>query len=174
MEGAFRSEAPIRTPDTVLNDPGSSDAAKRGTRHTLVGVMETVLRLIHPLTPFISEEIWQRMAPLAGVRGDTVMRQPYPAPEEDRIDRQAIEEIDWVRGFIMGVRKIRSGMSIDPRKPLPVRRTRMLLLCNDRDEVLLEKRPPTGIWAGCGAFPKLTTAPRRRPPPAWIPGSASR
>ncbi|MGD8311250.1 MAG: valine--tRNA ligase [Gammaproteobacteria bacterium] len=104
----------------VLSGPDSSEAARRGTRRTLVRVMETVLRLIHPLAPFISEEIWQRMAPLAGVTGATIMRQPYPLADEGRIDPAAVEEIDWVRDFIIGVRKIRSGMNIDPRKPLPV------------------------------------------------------
>ncbi|MDX2417893.1 MAG: class I tRNA ligase family protein, partial [Xanthomonadales bacterium] len=68
---------------------------------------------------FISEEIWQRMAPLAGVEGKTIMRQPYPAPDRDRIDQQSLEEISWVKDFIIGVRKIRSGMNIDPRKLLP-------------------------------------------------------
>jgi valyl-tRNA synthetase len=82
--------------------------------------METILRLIHPLAPFISEEIWQRMAPLAGIEGNTIMRQPYPAPDTDGIDQAALAEIAWVKSFIAGVRKIRSGMNIDPRKLLPV------------------------------------------------------
>ena len=104
----------------VLTNPENPEAALRGTRMTLVRVMETVLRLIHPLTPYISEEIWQRMAPLAGIEGDTIMRQPYPAADPDRIDPDAINEIEWIKSFIIGVRKIRSGMNIDPRKMLPV------------------------------------------------------
>ena len=104
----------------VLTNPESPEAALRGTRRTLVRVMETVLRLIHPLTPYISEEIWQRMAPLAGIEGDTIMRQPYPAADPDRIDHEAINEVEWIKSFIVGVRKIRSGMNIDPRKMLPV------------------------------------------------------
>ena len=104
----------------VITNPKSTEAALRGTRKTLVRVMETVLRLIHPLTPYISEEIWQRMAPLAGVEGDTIMRQPYPAADTDKIDHEAISEIEWIKDFIIGVRKIRSGMNIDPRKMLPV------------------------------------------------------
>jgi valyl-tRNA synthetase len=70
--------------------------------------------------PFVTEEIWQRMAPLAGIAGRTIMQQPYPAPDEQLYDRNAIDEIEWVKAFIIGVRKIRSGMNIDPRKPLPV------------------------------------------------------
>jgi valyl-tRNA synthetase len=104
----------------VLTSSDSAVEELRGTRHTLVTVMETVLRLIHPLAPFISEEIWQRMAPLAGIEGNTIMRQPYPAPDTDRIDQAALTEIAWVKSFIAGVRKIRSGMNIDPRKLLPV------------------------------------------------------
>jgi len=104
----------------VLTDPESSTEAQRGTRRTLVRVMETVLRLVHPLAPFISEEIWQRMAPLAGISGRTIMRQPYPAADLSLVDAAATAEIDWVKSVIAGVRKIRSGMSIDPRKPLPV------------------------------------------------------
>ena len=104
----------------VLTNPESPEAALRGTRRTLVRVMETVLRLIHPLTPYISEEIWQRMAPLAGVEGDTIMLQPYPAADPDMIDHEATSEVEWIKSFIIGVRKIRSGMNIDPRKMLPV------------------------------------------------------
>jgi len=104
----------------VLTAADSTAAAQRGTRRTLVSVMETLLRLAHPIIPFITEEIWQRMAPLAGISGDTVMRQPYPAPDAGMVDAGASREIDWVRTFIVGVRKIRSGMNIDPRKPLPV------------------------------------------------------
>ena len=104
----------------VLTDPDSSPAALRGTRRTLAGVMESVLRLLHPFTPFITEEIWQRMAPLAGVTGNTIMRQPYPVADDDLIDNNAMDDLDWVKDFINGVRKIRSGMNIDPRKQLPV------------------------------------------------------
>ena len=104
----------------VLTAPGSSLVAQRGTRRTLVRVMETILRLVHPLAPFISEEIWQRMAPLAGVSGRTIMRQPYPKPDLSLLNATASTEIEWVKNVIAGVRKIRSGMNIDPRKPLPV------------------------------------------------------
>ena len=104
----------------VLTNDTSSEAALRGTRQTLVRVLETVLRLAHPIIPFITEEIWQRVAPLAGVKGETIMRQPYPQADEALIDEAAMAEIDWVKQFVLGVRKIRSGMNIDPRKSLPV------------------------------------------------------
>jgi len=104
----------------VLTYPDSTTEELRGTRQTLVSVMETVLRLVHPIAPFISEEIWQRMAPLAGIEGKTIMRQPYPVANNDQINPVALAEIAWVKDFIAGVRKIRSGMNIDPRKLLPV------------------------------------------------------
>ncbi|MBI5460728.1 MAG: class I tRNA ligase family protein, partial [Gammaproteobacteria bacterium] len=104
----------------VLNNEASSDAAKRGTRRTLAHVLETLLRLAHPLMPFITEEIWQRVAPLAGVSGETIMLQPYPASDTSRIDAKAASDMDWVMQFILGVRKIRSGYDIKPGQPLPV------------------------------------------------------
>jgi valyl-tRNA synthetase len=104
----------------VLNDAQASDAALRATRHTLVRVLETILRLAHPVIPFITEEIWQRVAPLAGVQGDTLMHQPYPNADASLQDGEAQAEIEWVKQFVLGVRKIRSGYGIDPRKPLPV------------------------------------------------------
>ncbi|MGZ8143682.1 MAG: valine--tRNA ligase, partial [Methylosarcina sp.] len=93
---------------------------QRGTRKTLVTVLETVLRLAHPIIPFITEEIWQRVAPLAGINGDTIMLQPYPAPDPSKMDEQAIVEINWVMNFVLGVRRIRGEMNIAPGKPLPV------------------------------------------------------
>jgi len=104
----------------VLNDDAASEAAKRGTRRTLVRVLETILRLAHPVMPFITEELWQPVAPLAGKSGDTIMRQPFPEPDDARIDEAAIEELEWVKQFIMGVRRIRSEMDIAPARQVPV------------------------------------------------------
>ena len=104
----------------ILNNEAASDAAKRGTRQTLVRVLETLLRLMHPIMPFITEEAWQAVAPLAGKQGDTIMLQPYPQPDQSKIDTQAEAELDWVKQFIMGVRRIRSEMDIAPSKALPV------------------------------------------------------
>jgi len=104
----------------ILTNPDAGEAARRGTRQTLVRVLETVLRLAHPIIPFITEEIWQRIAPLAGAKGETITHQPYPRSDETLLDQAAMEEMEWVKQFVLGVRKIRSGMNIDPRKPLPV------------------------------------------------------
>ncbi len=102
------------------NLPGANAAAQRGTRRTLLTVLETVLRLAHPVMPFITEEIWQRVAGLLGIEGDTIMLQPYPGVDEAQFDDDAINEINWVMSFILGVRRIRGEMNIAPGKPLPV------------------------------------------------------
>jgi len=85
-----------------------------------VRVLESLLRLQHPLMPFITEEIWQSVAPLAGVEGDTIMLQTYPESDASKIDADAVRELEWVKEFVIGVRRIRSEMDIKPGKPLPV------------------------------------------------------
>ncbi len=95
-------------------------ALQRGTRKTLLSVLETVLRLAHPIMPFITEEIWQRVAPLAGVQAETIMLQAYPVSDTTQIDAEAVDAIEWTKQFILGVRRIRGEMNIAPGKPLPV------------------------------------------------------
>jgi valyl-tRNA synthetase len=104
----------------VLQGETASAAAKRGTRHTLVTVLEGLLRLAHPVMPFITEAIWQQVAPLAGRDGPTIMLQPYPEAEARRIDAQAEAEMEWLMACVLGVRQVRSGMDIPPGKPLPL------------------------------------------------------
>ncbi|MGQ0699994.1 MAG: valine--tRNA ligase [Panacagrimonas sp.] len=93
---------------------------QRGTRRTLVRVLETWLRLLHPIMPFITEEVWQRVAPLAGVEGETLMLRPYPVAQPEKIDDAAEADIEWLKGFILGVRQIRGEMDISPAKILPL------------------------------------------------------
>jgi valyl-tRNA synthetase len=97
-----------------------NDAISRGTRKTLLTVLETILRVAHPIMPFITEEIWQRVAPLTGIQGETIMLQPYPVADMAACDESAIGEINWVMNFILSVRRIRGEMNIAPGKPLPV------------------------------------------------------
>lgn len=104
----------------VLNNDQASAAAKLGTRQTLVRVLETVLRLTHPIMPFITEEIWQTIAPLAGQSGKSIMSQAYPVADDSKIDQNAVDEMEWLMDFITGVRSIRSQMNIPPKKQLPV------------------------------------------------------
>ena len=117
----------------LLNDE-ASEAAKRGTRQTLVRVLETILRLAHPVMPYITEEIWQRVASLANKHGSTIMQQPYPETDTSKIDESAMHEIEWVKTFVIGIRQIRSGMDIKPGKPLPV----LLQNGSDNDRALSE------------------------------------
>ncbi|WP_165854850.1 valine--tRNA ligase [Marinobacter sp. JSM 1782161] len=118
----------------VLTDDNASAEAKRGTRRTLVRVLEAVLRMAHPIIPYITEEIWQRVAPLAGKSGDTIMLQPYPQAEESRIDADAEADIEWLKGAIVAVRNIRGEMNISPAKRIPV-----LLRGPDADHQRMEK-----------------------------------
>ncbi len=99
----------------------SEDALlQRGTRQTLLRVLETVLRLAHPIMPFITEEIWQRVGPLAGVTAATIMLQPYPESDAAAINATAETQLQWTMDFILGIRRIRGEMNIAPGKPLNV------------------------------------------------------
>ncbi len=93
---------------------------QRGTRRTLLRVLETWLRLLHPLMPFITEEVWQRVKALTGVDGQTLMLQRYPISNAEKIDEAAEADIEWLKGFILGVRQIRGEMDISPAKILPL------------------------------------------------------
>ncbi len=104
----------------VLNDPAAGGAAVRGTRRTLVQTLEAALRLLHPLMPFITEEIWQRIAPLAGCSGQTIMLQPYPRSDAEQLDAAAVDECRWVMAVITAARTVRSERDIAPSRPLPV------------------------------------------------------
>ncbi|MEH6583546.1 MAG: valine--tRNA ligase [Halioglobus sp.] len=104
----------------VLWDDNASEAAKRGTRRTLIRVLETSLRLLHPFMPFITEEIWQTVGPLAGKSGPTIMLQPYPVSDDKGIDNAANADIEWLKGVIVGIRNIRGEMNISPALELTV------------------------------------------------------
>ncbi|MEI7347268.1 valine--tRNA ligase [Dickeya chrysanthemi] len=100
----------------VMN--GGSEAELRGTRHTLVTVLEALLRLAHPIIPFITETIWQRVKVLKGVSADTIMLQPFPAFDATLEDEQAFNDLEWIKQAIIAVRNIRAEMNIAPSKPL--------------------------------------------------------
>jgi valyl-tRNA synthetase len=104
----------------VLFDKEASDALKNGTRRTLVRVLEASMRLLHPMMPFITEEIWQRIKTLAGKEGDTIMLQAFPLPEADKIDTEASQDVEWLKAVITGIRNIRGEMDISPKVLLPV------------------------------------------------------
>jgi len=104
----------------VLWDENASAERQRGTRRTLVRVLETALRLAHPFMPFITEEIWQRVAPLAGKSGPTLMLQPWPEFSPERLDEAAEGDIEWVKAFMLGIRQIRGEMNISMAKRIDV------------------------------------------------------
>ena len=104
----------------ILQSESTTAAQRRGTRQTLVMVLEATLRMLHPVMPFVTEEIWQKVAPLAGKTGDTIMLQPYPGEDEFADDPEAREHMEWVMGFVLGIRQIRGEMDIPPARELPV------------------------------------------------------
>ena len=104
----------------VLNDENASAEQHRGTRRTMVQVLETMLRLAHPIMPFITEEIWQRVAEPSGKQGETIMTQPYPVAESHKLDPEAESEVQWLMDMILAVRKIRGEMDISAGKRVPV------------------------------------------------------
>jgi valyl-tRNA synthetase len=104
----------------VLWDENAPIERQRGTRRTLVRVLEVILRLAHPFMPFITEEIWQRIKGQAGVQGDTLMLQPWPVANESRIDAAAEGDIEWVKQLMLGVRQIRGEMKISMAKRIDI------------------------------------------------------
>ncbi|HDH0846387.1 TPA: valine--tRNA ligase [Klebsiella pneumoniae] len=100
----------------VMN--GGSEAELRGTRHTLVTVLEGLLRLAHPIIPFITETIWQRVKAICGITADTIMLQPFPQYDASQVDDAALADTEWLKQAIVAVRNIRAEMNIAPGKPL--------------------------------------------------------
>jgi valyl-tRNA synthetase len=122
----------------VLQSDTAGPAAKRGTRFTLINSLEVLLRALHPLAPFISEEIWQRVRASAGVSGDTIMRCAFPSAADIKADPDAEPEMRWVIGFIEGVRQIRGELDIAPSRKLEV----LLQNAASRDTEYLDRNLP--------------------------------
>ena len=108
---------------------GGDTEAAASTRHTLLVVLETALRALHPIIPFITEEIWQSVAPPLGLRESSILERTYPRADEFAIDQAASAEIEWFKAVLTGVRKIRSEMNIAPGKTIP-----LLLADGDADD----------------------------------------
>jgi valyl-tRNA synthetase len=100
----------------VLN--GDDEAAAAATRRTLLTVLEALLRALHPLMPFITEAIWQRIAPAAGTSGQTIMLATWPRATDYATDASAAADVDWMKGVILALRQIRGEMDISPAKRL--------------------------------------------------------
>ena len=104
----------------VLYDDQALSAMKRGTRHTLIHVLDQILKLLHPLMPFITEEIWQRTIKVMGENGETLMLSPYPRVDQKLINEPIEEELEWLKKVVQSIRTIRSEMSISPAKFIPL------------------------------------------------------
>ncbi|WP_409500441.1 valine--tRNA ligase [Mannheimia glucosida] len=95
-----------------------TDAQRRGASRTLVNVLEKLLRLIHPVMPFITEEIWQKVKVFVGIKADTIMLQKFPQFDPLAIDETAENQINFIKEVIVAVRNIRAESNIAPSKGL--------------------------------------------------------
>jgi valyl-tRNA synthetase len=129
---------------------GGDAEAAASTRRTLLVVLETALRALHPIVPFITEEIWQSVAPQLGLDESSILERAYPHADEFAADAAASAEIEWFKAVLTGVRKIRSEMNIAPGKTIP-------LLLADGDA---EDRRRAEKFSGQIAFLARCEAPR--------------
>jgi valyl-tRNA synthetase len=99
-----------------------NEAQQRATRKTLVTVLESLMRLMHPIMPFITETIWQRVQPLTSVQAntDTIMVNAYPQYDGASVDENAMADVEWLKQFILVIRNIRGEMDLSPNKELAV------------------------------------------------------
>ena len=114
----------------ILWNEDENPAAAAACRRVLLTVLERTLRLLHPFLPFITEEIWQRIAPLLEIEGASIMMQPYPEPSGKAPDMQAAADIEWLKQIVTAIRNIRGEMEISPARQIAV-----LLRCEQPEEV---------------------------------------
>ncbi|HHW4671829.1 MAG TPA: class I tRNA ligase family protein, partial [Xylella fastidiosa subsp. multiplex] len=97
---------------------GNDTQAAASTRHTLLYVLETLLRLLHPLIPFITEELWRQVAPRLGIQATTLMLRPYPQPQqlETAAFANAAADVEWLKIMVSALRRIRSTLNVPPSR----------------------------------------------------------
>ncbi|HRN60595.1 MAG TPA: class I tRNA ligase family protein, partial [Chiayiivirga sp.] len=101
-------------------EAGEESAAAASVRHTLLAVLEATLRLAHPLIPFVTEEIWQHVAPRLGLAEGSIMAQPWPAPFATESRTGDLTDIDWLKEAIAKLRSVRSTLGIPPSRRVPL------------------------------------------------------
>ena len=104
---------------TLWDEEKNSENAQ-ATRFVLIFILEKTLRLLHPFMPFITEEVWQKIAPLININGQSIMMESYPTYDRENIDEEAEEHIEWLKGVILSVRNIRGEMDISPAKSINI------------------------------------------------------
>jgi valyl-tRNA synthetase len=154
----------------VLQGAGGSEAQQRGTRQTLLEVLEALLRALHPLMPFITEEIWQRVAPLVPAArlatgasdAMTIMLAPWPHAAGFPADTAAEADLQWLKKFVLGVRQIRGEMDISPARKLPL----LLQDASATDRELAQRHQALLMRLAGIEVPQLLAAGTRPPPAA--------
>ncbi|MCH2324837.1 MAG: valine--tRNA ligase [Pseudomonadales bacterium] len=104
----------------VLWDEKANSKGAQATRWVLLSILEQSLRLLHPFMPFITEEVWQKVAPLLGKNGDSIMIETYPLFDQSKLDSEAEEHIEWIKGVVVAIRNIRGEMDVPPAKSINV------------------------------------------------------
>ena len=122
----------------LLWDEKANSEGAQATRWVLLSILEQSLRLLHPFMPFITEEVWQKVAPLLGKNGDSIMIETYPLFDQSKLDSEAEEHIEWIKGVVVAIRNIRGEMDVPPAKSIKV----MLRNGASADQGKLEKYRP--------------------------------
>ena len=104
----------------TLWDEEKNPENAQATRFVLIFILEKTLRLLHPFMPFITEEVWQKIAPLISINGQSIMMESYPTYNRENIDEEAEEHIEWLKGVILSIRNIRGEMDISPAKSINI------------------------------------------------------
>ncbi|GGI92909.1 valine--tRNA ligase [Legionella impletisoli] len=128
----------------VLYDEEALAAKKRGTRRTLIHVLDQILKLLHPVMPFITEEIWLRITKFTSDNAESIMLSKFPEVEEHLIDNSIEEEVEWLKKIIQSIRTIRSEMSISPARQIPL----ILRNVSEEKDALVKKYLATLVSLG--------------------------